>query len=128
MKSIIQVLPALEQGGVERGTIEIATALQKENIPNYVISSGGKMAKKKYHINPETLALERVEQGFVYWLSRSGWYILMGICLGALFFFLFFFLSVERSFFRIPVLRKLRGKINVLSFGFCNVLIAEKAL
>ena len=48
------------------------------------------MAKKKYHINPETLALERVEQGFVYWLSRSGWYILMGICLGALFFFLFF--------------------------------------
>ena len=48
------------------------------------------MAKKKYHINPETLALERVEQGFVYWLSRSGWYILMGVCLGVLFFFLFF--------------------------------------
>lgn len=48
------------------------------------------MAKKKYHINPETLTLERVEQGFVYWLSRSGWYILIGICLGALFFFLFY--------------------------------------
>ena len=43
MKSIIQVLPALNQGGVERGTIEIATALQQAGIPNYVISSGGKM-------------------------------------------------------------------------------------
>ncbi|MBO7244589.1 MAG: glycosyltransferase family 4 protein [Alphaproteobacteria bacterium] len=40
---VIQVLPALNQGGVERGTIEIAEALQKEGIKNYVISSGGKM-------------------------------------------------------------------------------------
>ena len=45
---------------------------------------------KKYHINPETLAMERVEQGFMYWLRRSGWYILGGMCLGVLFFFLFF--------------------------------------
>lgn len=43
MKSVIQVLPALNQGGVERGTIEIATALQQAGIPNCVISSGGKM-------------------------------------------------------------------------------------
>ena len=45
---------------------------------------------KKYHINPETLAMERVEQGFLYWLRRSGWYVLGGMCLGILFFFLFF--------------------------------------
>ncbi len=45
---------------------------------------------KKYHINPETLAMERVEQGFMYWLRRSGWYMFGGICLGVLFFFLFF--------------------------------------
>ena len=45
---------------------------------------------KKYHINPETLAMERVEQGFLYWLRRSGWYILGGMCLGVVFFFLFF--------------------------------------
>ncbi len=43
---IIQVLPALNQGGVERGTIEIAEALQKEGIKNYVISSGGKMVSE----------------------------------------------------------------------------------
>ena len=29
-KVVVQVLPALNQGGVERGTIEIAEALQKE--------------------------------------------------------------------------------------------------
>ena len=40
---IIQVLPALEQGGVERGTVEIATALQNEGIKNYVVSAGGKL-------------------------------------------------------------------------------------
>ncbi|MGM9837370.1 MAG: M23 family metallopeptidase [Paludibacteraceae bacterium] len=44
----------------------------------------------KYHINPQTLALERVEQGFVYWLRRSGWYIIIGIGLGTLFFLVFF--------------------------------------
>ena len=46
--------------------------------------------KHKYRINPETLALERIEQGLVYWLKRSGAYILSGICLGVAFFFIFF--------------------------------------
>lgn len=41
---IIQVLPSLQQGGVERGAIEIAEALTKAGIENYVISEGGKMA------------------------------------------------------------------------------------
>ncbi len=43
---VVQVLPALNQGGVERGTIEIAEALQKAGIKNYVISSGGKMVSE----------------------------------------------------------------------------------
>lgn len=46
--------------------------------------------KHKYRINPETLAMERVEQGLVYWLKRSGAYILSGVCLGVVFFFGFF--------------------------------------
>lgn len=46
--------------------------------------------KKKYVINPETLALEREQYGFKYWLQRSGWYLLGGVCIGLLFFFLFF--------------------------------------
>ncbi len=43
---VVQILPALNQGGVERGTIEIAEALQKEGIKNYVISAGGKMVSE----------------------------------------------------------------------------------
>ena len=38
---ILQILPALGSGGVERGTIEIARALASAGIPNAVASSGG---------------------------------------------------------------------------------------
>ena len=54
------------------------------------------MIKRKYHINPDTLAMERVEHGFFYWLRRGGTSILVGIILGIAFFFLFF------SFFPSP--------------------------
>ena len=40
---ILQVLPALQQGGVERGTIEIARALVAAGIKNAVCSAGGPM-------------------------------------------------------------------------------------
>ena len=46
-------------------------------------------AKKKYKINPETLALEQVEQGLGYWLRQTGIYIFGGIVLGIVFLFLF---------------------------------------
>lgn len=41
---VLQVLPELNQGGVELGTIEIATELQKQGITNFVASAGGRMA------------------------------------------------------------------------------------
>ena len=47
------------------------------------------MSKKKYKINPETLAMEQVEHGLGYWLRQTGIYILAGIVLGVLFLFLF---------------------------------------
>ena len=40
---VLQVLPELNQGGVELGTIEIASELQKRGIENYVASQGGRM-------------------------------------------------------------------------------------
>ena len=40
---ILQVLPELEQGGVERGTLEIASALSAAGIPNAVASAGGRL-------------------------------------------------------------------------------------
>lgn len=38
---VMQILPSLENGGVERGTIDIAKALKKQNIEPIVVSSGG---------------------------------------------------------------------------------------
>jgi len=40
---VLQVLPELEHGGVEVGTVEIATALQECGIKNFVASAGGRM-------------------------------------------------------------------------------------
>ena len=58
-----------------------------------------KIRKRHYRINPETLQLERVEHGFRYWLRRSGYYILGGVCIGILFFyvFLYFFPSPREA-------------------------------
>ena len=47
------------------------------------------MAKKKYKINPETLAMEQVEHGFRYWVRQTGIYILAGIVIGILLLYLF---------------------------------------
>lgn len=44
---------------------------------------------KKFQINPKTLELEQVEHGILYWLRRSGLYILGGIVIGIIFLFLF---------------------------------------
>ncbi len=46
--------------------------------------------KHKYRINPDTLALERIEHGIVFWLQRSGLHILIGLIIGIVFFFVFF--------------------------------------
>ncbi len=40
---VLQVLPEMNHGGVELGTVEIATALQEKGIKNFVASSGGRM-------------------------------------------------------------------------------------
>lgn len=45
--------------------------------------------KRRYRINPETLQLERVEHGVRYWLRRSGRYLISGICLGVVFFYVY---------------------------------------
>ncbi len=58
---ILQVLPALEQGGVERGTVEIARALSSAGMPNAVASAGGRLvhALDKLGIEHITLPLDR---------------------------------------------------------------------
>lgn len=40
------------------------------------------MTKRKYHINPDTLLLERDEEGFGYWVLHIGIFIITGAILG----------------------------------------------
>ena len=44
--TVLQALPALEVGGVERGTLEVAQELVRRNHNSIVISSGGPMVKQ----------------------------------------------------------------------------------
>ncbi len=43
--NILQILPELESGGVERGTIDLAEALIKEGYKSVVVSAGGRLVK-----------------------------------------------------------------------------------
>ena len=57
---VLQVLPELNQGGVELGTIEIASELQKRGIENFVASEGGRMepALQRLKVKHFTLPLK----------------------------------------------------------------------
>jgi len=48
---ILQILPSLQMGGVERGTIEIARALKEAGVPNAVVSAGGPMVEALQHLD-----------------------------------------------------------------------------
>lgn len=67
---VIQILPALNQGGVERGTIEIAETLQKAGIRNYVISEGGEMVSELTCLGIEHITLPvKTKNPFIMWLN-----------------------------------------------------------
>ena len=54
---VLQVLPELETGGVETGTIEIASALQEQGLKNFVASQGGRMVYELEKMGVEHLTL-----------------------------------------------------------------------
>ena len=55
--TILQTLPALDVGGVERGTLEVAAALVKRGHRSIVVSSGGKLVKQLTDQGSEHIAL-----------------------------------------------------------------------
>lgn len=70
------------------------------------------MARKKYHFNPETLQMEQVTYTPIYWLKKSGSYLLGGTLIGVLFFLLFF------SFFPSPREKQIRKQKETLEMQY----------
>ena len=44
--NLVQIIPSLESGGVERGAVDTANFLSEKKIKNFIITSGGKMIKE----------------------------------------------------------------------------------
>jgi len=44
--NLVQIVPSLESGGVERGTVDVANFLAEKKIKNFIITSGGKMMRE----------------------------------------------------------------------------------
>lgn len=64
----MQVIPSLIMGGVERGTVEIAAALQKAGIRNLVVSAGGRMVADLERLGVEHITLPVASKNpFVIW-------------------------------------------------------------
>ena len=43
--NLVQIVPSLDSGGVERGTIDLANFLSHKNLSNHIISNGGRLLK-----------------------------------------------------------------------------------
>ena len=41
--NLVQIVPSLDSGGVERGTVDVANFLSEKKIQNFIITTGGKM-------------------------------------------------------------------------------------
>lgn len=54
---VLQVLPELEMGGVELGTVEVASALQEHGIKNFVASQGGRLTRELSKLKVKHLTL-----------------------------------------------------------------------
>ena len=44
--NLVQIVPTLDSGGVERGSVDVANFLAEKKIKNFIITSGGKMIKE----------------------------------------------------------------------------------
>lgn len=55
--TVVQILPALESGGVERGTLELARYLVEQGHRSIVISAGGRMVQQLQREGSEHLCL-----------------------------------------------------------------------
>ena len=74
MAKILQIIPSLDKinGGVERGTVDVAKELVKLGFESAIISSGGEMAEKYKYRCVSLYKLNLKEKGLInYFLVRG---------------------------------------------------------
>ena len=71
--NLAQVIPSLDSGGAERGTIDVANYLASEQINNTIISSGGRMLKEinSKYVNHFNLPIDSKNPLFFLKLSKQ---------------------------------------------------------
>ena len=74
MKTILQILPSLDKinGGVERGTLDVARELSKRKYNSVIISSGGEMADRYKYKGVNHHKIEINKKGLINFLSSRG--------------------------------------------------------
>ena len=74
MKTILQILPSLDKinGGVERGTLDVARELSKRKYNSVIISSGGEMADRYKYKGVNHYKIEINKKGLINFLSSRG--------------------------------------------------------
>ena len=65
--NLVQIVPSLDSGGVERGTIDVANFLSEKKIKNYIITQGGKMINEIDHNYTEVYKLPVNSKFFIYY-------------------------------------------------------------
>jgi phosphoserine phosphatase len=68
--TVLQVLPALESGGVERGTLEVAEYLVAKGHTSYVISAGGRLVGNLVQAGSHHLSWPIGKKNTVYLLAH----------------------------------------------------------
>ena len=62
--NLLQLVPSLESGGVEQGTIDLANFLAKKNIRSFIVSKGGKMLQNLDKKNVKHIAMDIGSKNF----------------------------------------------------------------
>lgn len=69
---VVQVLPELNEGGVERGTVELSRELVKRGIESVVISKGGKLVERVERDGGRHIAMDVCSKNPLTALPRTG--------------------------------------------------------
>ncbi len=71
MAKVLQIIPSLDKinGGVERGTLDVARKLANEGFESCILSSGGEMAEKYKYLGVENYNLNLKKKGLINFFS-----------------------------------------------------------